>query len=56
MSNVETPTVLVNRFKIQKFVGDGTFGNVYKASNIETGEIVAIKKVKETFDSWDKCM
>jgi serine/threonine protein kinase len=27
-------------------LGEGTYGVVYKAKNIETGEIVAIKKIR----------
>lgn len=30
---------------MEKIIGNGTFGVVYKASVAETGEIVAIKKV-----------
>lgn len=46
----------MDRFKIHKTVGDGAYGVVYKASNIKTGEIVAIKKMKKKFYSWDECM
>ena len=31
--------------KIEK-LGEGTYGVVYKAQNLETGEIVAIKKIR----------
>lgn len=30
--------------KIER-IGDGTYGKVYKSRHIETGEIVAIKKI-----------
>ena len=46
----------MDRFKIIKTVGDGAYGVVYRASNIKTGEIVAIKKMKKKFYSWDECM
>jgi len=46
----------MDRFKIHKTMGDGAYGVVYKASNIKTGEIVAIKKMKKKFYSWDECM
>lgn len=46
----------MDRFKIHKTIGDGAYGVVYKASVIKTGEIVAIKKMKKKFFSWDDCM
>lgn len=46
----------MERYKILKAVGDGTFGVVYKATNTATGEICAIKKMKKKFQSWDECL
>ena len=46
----------MERYKIIKNVGDGTFGSVTKAVNRSTGEIVAIKKMKQKFYSWDECL
>jgi len=46
----------MDRFKIHKTIGDGAYGVVYRASIIKTGEIVAIKKMKKKFYSWDECM
>jgi len=46
----------MDRFKIHKTIGDGAYGIVYKASVIKTNEIVAIKKMKKKFYSWDECM
>jgi len=43
-------------YKIIGVIGDGSFGTVMKASNIKTGEIVAIKKMKKKFNSWEECM
>jgi|TARA_B110000285_G_scaffold234437_1_gene311414 cyclin-dependent kinase-like len=40
----------MNKYEIQGIVGEGAFGIVYKAKNKETGEIVAIKKIKESED------
>mgnify|MGYP000983889267 CR=1 FL=1 len=46
----------MDRYKIHKSVGDGTYGTVIKANNIKTGEIVAIKKMKKKFYTWEECM
>ncbi|GAB2226316.1 hypothetical protein Droror1_Dr00022118 [Drosera rotundifolia] len=46
----------MNRYKILKELGDGTCGSVYKAVEMETYEIVAIKKMKRKFYVWDECM
>lgn len=46
----------MERYKLLKVVGDGTFGTVYKALNSATGEICAIKKMKKSFGSWEECM
>jgi len=46
----------MERYKILKVVGDGAYGSVYKALNKNTGEIVAIKKMKKKFTSWEECM
>ncbi len=43
-------------YKIIKTVGDGTYGSVVKAVNKKTGEVVAIKKMKKKFYSWEECM
>ena len=37
-------------------MGDGTYGSVVKAVNKKTGEVVAIKKMKKKFYSWEECM
>jgi len=46
----------MNRYKITKLIGDGTYGCVLRAGNKTTGEIVAIKKMKKKFYSWEECM
>ena len=38
----------MNKYEIQGIVGEGAYGIVYKAKNKENGEIVAIKKFKES--------
>ena len=44
----------MDRFKIIKPLGDGTYGSVSLFINIENGEEVAIKKMKKRFASWDE--
>jgi len=46
----------MNRYKVTKMLGDGTFGCVMKGRNKQTGEWVAIKKMKRKFYSWEECM
>lgn len=46
----------MNRYKITKQLGDGTYGSVLKAVNRQTGEVVAIKKMKKKFYTWEECM
>jgi protein kinase len=46
----------MNRYKVTKVLGDGTYGSVLKAVHKQTGEITAIKKMKKKFFSWNECM
>ncbi|CAD8064171.1 unnamed protein product [Paramecium primaurelia] len=46
----------MDQYKIVKRLGDGTYGCVYKATNINTGQTVAIKKFKKKYTSWDECV
>ena len=46
----------MNRYKTIKPLGDGTYGSVHKAVNRTSGEIVAIKRMKKKFYSWEECM
>lgn len=46
----------MERYRIIKEVGDGTFGSVWRAINKQSGEIVAIKKMKRKYYSWEECM
>ena len=39
-----------------KQLGDGTYGSVWKATNRQSNEVVAIKKMKRKFYSWEECM
>lgn len=46
----------MEKYKIQKTIGSGSFANVSKALNTKTNEVVAIKKMKKKFSSWDECL
>ncbi|KAK7100797.1 serine/threonine-protein kinase ICK-like isoform X3 [Littorina saxatilis] len=46
----------MNRYNIQKQLGDGTYGSVLLGVTHETGEKVAIKKMKKKYYSWDECL
>ena len=48
--------VQMEKYETIKAVGDGTFGSVTKARNKNTNEIVAIKRMKAQFASWDEAM
>eukprot|EP00347_Sterkiella_histriomuscorum_P022691 403337518 len=46
----------MDKYKIIKTLGDGTYGSVVQAQNKTSQEIVAIKKMKKKFYSWEECM
>jgi protein kinase len=46
----------MNRYKVTKVLGDGTYGSVLRAQNKQTGDTVAIKKMKQKYFSWEECM
>jgi len=46
----------MEKFQIVKNLGDGTYGTVVEAINKSTREVVAIKKMKRKFETWDECM
>lgn len=50
------PKYKMDKYKILKTLGDGTYGSVVKAINNSTNEEVAIKKMKKKFYSWEECM
>ena len=45
----------MDKYDITKTIGDGAFGTVFMATTINSKEIVAIKKMKRKFSSWDEC-
>lgn len=46
----------MERFKILQTLGDGSFGNVYKVQDWETGEVLAMKKFKRKYSTWEDAM
>uniref|UniRef100_A0A665XAY4 non-specific serine/threonine protein kinase n=1 Tax=Echeneis naucrates TaxID=173247 RepID=A0A665XAY4_ECHNA len=46
----------MNRYATLKQLGDGTYGSVFLGKSNETGELVAIKRMKRKFYSWDECL
>ncbi|MFS7927949.1 putative protein-serine/threonine kinase CMGC-RCK family [Helianthus anomalus] len=46
----------MDKYTIIKEVGNGTFGVVWRALNKHFGELVAIKKIKRKYYSWEECM
>ncbi|KAL9447972.1 hypothetical protein AB3S75_015447 [Citrus x aurantiifolia] len=46
----------MERYKLIKEVGDGTFGSVWRAISKQSGEVVAIKKMKKKYYSWEECV
>jgi len=46
----------MDRYKVTKVLGDGTYGSVLRAEAKSNNEVVAIKKMKQKFYSWDECM
>ena len=46
----------MHRYNLICQLGDGSFGVVSKACHTTTGEIVAVKKMKQRFASWEECL
>jgi male germ cell-associated kinase len=46
----------MERFETKETLGSGSFGSVYKALDTKTNEIVAIKKMKQKFKTWEESM
>ena len=46
----------MDKYKILQQLGDGTYGTVCKGIQNKTGEIVAIKKMKKKFFTWNECL
>ncbi|XP_075477601.1 cyclin-dependent kinase F-4-like isoform X2 [Primulina tabacum] len=46
----------MERYNFVEEVGSGSYGNVWKAVSKQSGEVVAIKKLKTKYRSWEQCM
>uniref|UniRef100_A0A6J0VB53 Serine/threonine-protein kinase ICK n=1 Tax=Pogona vitticeps TaxID=103695 RepID=A0A6J0VB53_9SAUR len=46
----------MNRYTTLKQLGDGTYGSVLLGRSNESGELIAIKRMKRKFYSWEECM
>ncbi|CAH1398219.1 unnamed protein product [Nezara viridula] len=46
----------MNRYITLHQLGDGTYGSVHLAQRVDTGEKVAIKRMKRKYYSWDEAM
>ncbi|XP_062335466.1 serine/threonine-protein kinase MAK isoform X8 [Osmerus eperlanus] len=46
----------MNRYTTLRQLGDGTYGSVLLGKSNESGELVAIKRMKRKFYSWEECM
>ena len=46
---------MAERFRKVRLLGKGGFGKVYEAIDMKNGEIIALKEMYGTFDSWEQC-
>lgn len=46
----------MNRYITLNQLGDGTYGSVVLGQRVDTGEKVAIKRMKRKYYSWDEAM
>ncbi|RLN71152.1 hypothetical protein BBJ28_00000219 [Nothophytophthora sp. Chile5] len=46
----------MNRYEMLERLGDGSFGEVSRARSLKTQEIVAVKKIKALFPTWEECL
>jgi serine/threonine protein kinase len=47
---------LMEKYKLIKQLGDGSYGVVTKAICMDDNEVVAIKKMKQPYYSWNECI
>lgn len=46
----------MNRYAMLNQLGDGSYGIVLLAQRKDTGEMVAVKRMKRKYYSWDEAM
>jgi len=46
----------MEKYQTIDFLGEGSFAKVSKAKDLKTGEIVAIKKLKKKYPTWQECV
>ena len=46
----------MEKYELLRKLGSGSFGNVEMASDKKTGEIVAIKRLKKKYGTWEECL
>jgi serine/threonine protein kinase len=46
----------MDKFQLIRNLGEGTFGSAVLATNLRTGEQVAIKMMKKRYDTWEECI
>lgn len=49
-------TQLMQRYRLTKPLGDGTYGSVSAGVSLDTGERVAVKRMKRKYASWDEAV
>ena len=46
----------MEKYQTIDFLGEGSFAKVSKAKDLKTGEVVAIKKLKKKYSTWQECV
>ena len=46
----------MQKYRCEKVLGSGAYGEVFKATNLEESGVVAIKKIKKRFPTWEECL
>lgn len=46
----------MDKYDLLQQIGDGTFGSVVKAVHKKSGQLVAVKRMKQKYYSWEECV